>query len=181
MHFLLLFPMCIYIFFNVSIKIWCFWNSLEREIISSSARRAGGANRTTSWCMLGWTPSLRDCLVQQVHHPCCSLQSITLLFKVSATRGSRFLFLCFAIKCLWSEILSSEVRSILHRPPIIITEWWFSITEFNRWLKNDRFHFPLLLTQPATSWCGMPIFKIFPRFTVFSLFTIQSNSRVYSA
>lgn len=148
----------VFFFFYVSIKIWCFWNSLEIEISSSSERRAGGANRTTSWCVMGWTPSLRDCFVQQVHHPYSCLQPLTLLFKLSATRGSRFLFLCFAIKCLWSEILSNE-RSILHRPPITITEWWFSIAEFNRWLKNDRFHFPLLLTQPATSWCSTPIFK----------------------
>lgn len=83
-------------------------------------------------------------------------------------------------KRLWSEILSNGVRSILHRPPITIAEWWLSIAEFNSWLKNDRFHFPLL-TQPATSWCSTSIFKIFPRFTVFSLFIIQSNSRVYNA
>lgn len=170
-------------FCNVSMKIWCFWNTLWRQKSPppvSGVREEEGASRKAGGWALGGTPGPRGCLGRHLHRSCSGPQPLTFLFKPPATRGSRFLLLHFAIKRLWSEILSNGVRSILHRPPITIAEWWFSIAEFNSWLKNDRFHFPLL-TQPATSWCSTSIFKIFPRFTVFSLFILQSNSRVYNA
>lgn len=113
--------------------------------------RRGGGQQEGQLVRAGVDPGLRDCLVRQVQRSRSCLQPLTSLFKPSATRGSRFLFLCFAIKRLWSETLSNGVRSILHRPPITITDCGFPSLNLTDDLKMTDFisHFSSLSRPPA--------------------------------